>query len=211
MEVSIHITDPRPTELSESQQHYSMASVERSPVQRASLLLVFIGLCMLFLSACDVPNGDGSYTSVDDPGMSLTTSSNNQSSGSTDYRSLARQDAMDAGISADIYERQINQESGFNPNAVSSAGAIGIAQIMPSTASGWGVNPWSAADSLRVAADHMRWYYAHYGNDYAKALAAYNAGTGSVDNAVYWYGASWEQHVPTETQGYISAICGTEC
>lgn len=150
---------------------------------------------MLLLSACNVPNGDGSYTSID-----------NQSSGSTDYRMLARQDAMNAGISADLYERQINQESGFNPNAVSSAGAIGISQIMPDTAKGWGVDPWNPQASLQVAAQHMAWYYNHYGYDYAKALAAYNAGTGTVDNAVYCYGTSWEQHVPAETQGYISAI-----
>jgi soluble lytic murein transglycosylase-like protein len=52
-----------------------------------------------------------------------------------DYHKLARQDATNAGINPDLFERQINQESGFNPDAVSPAGAIGISQIMPSTAS----------------------------------------------------------------------------
>ena len=48
-----------------------------------------------------------------------------------DLHSLARQDATDNGISADLFERQINQESGFNPDAISPAGAIGISQFMP--------------------------------------------------------------------------------
>lgn len=161
-------------------------------MQRISLLLLLIGVCignMLFFSACDTQAGMG----ID------------QSSGS-DYRSMARQDAIDAGIDPNLYVRQINQESGFDPSAVSSAGAVGIAQIIPSTAESWNVDPYNPVDSLRVAAQHMAGYYTHYGYDYAKALAAYNAGPGAVDNAVSCYGANWEQDLPSETQGYISAI-----
>ena len=159
-------------------------------MQRISLFLLFIGICMLVLSACDAQTGMG----ID------------QSSGS-DYRSMAYQDAVDAGIDPNLYVRQINQESGFDPSAISSAGAQGIAQIMPDTANAWNVDPWNASDALRVAAQHMAGYYTHYGYDYAKALAAYNAGPGTVDSAVC-YGAYWEQHVPEETRGYISAIMG---
>src|SRR4249920_847941 len=50
------------------------------------------------------------------------------------FVTLAGQDAASAGISPDIFVRQINQESGFNPSAVSPAGAIGIAQFEPATA-----------------------------------------------------------------------------
>src|SRR5207302_10286331 len=46
---------------------------------------------------------------------------------------LARQDAQNVGLSPDVFVRQINQESGFNPSAISPAGAIGIAQFEPST------------------------------------------------------------------------------
>lgn len=160
-------------------------------MQRILLLLLFIGVCMLFFSACDAQAGMG----ID------------QASGS-DYRSMARQDAIDAGIDPNLYVRQINQESGFDPNAVSSAGAIGIAQIIPSTAASWNVDPYNPVESLRVAAQHMAGYYTQYGYDYAKALAAYNAGPGAVDNAVSCYGTYWEQHVPSETVGYIHAIMG---
>ena len=49
----------------------------------------------------------------------------------TDYRAVAVRAAQRAGINPAIFLRQINQESGFNPNARSSAGAVGIAQIVP--------------------------------------------------------------------------------
>ena len=146
---------------------------------------------MLVLSACDAQTGMYS----------------DQSSGSN-YRSMAYQDAVDAGIDPNLYVRQINQESGFDPNAVSPAGAQGIAQIIPSTAASWNVDPYNPVDSLRVAAQHMAGYYTQYGYDYAKALAAYNAGPGAVDNAVYCHGVYWKQYMPSETVGYINAIMG---
>lgn len=160
-------------------------------MQRISLFLLFIGICMLVLSACNAQ----------------TRMNIDQSSGS-DYRSMAYQDAVDAGIDPNLYVRQINQESGFDPSAISSAGAQGIAQIMPDTANAWNVDPWNASDALRVAAQHMAEYYTHYGYDYAKALAAYNAGPGAVDNAVYCHGIYWKQYMPSETVGYINAIMG---
>lgn len=170
-------------------------------MQRISLLLLFIGLCMLSLSACDVPNGDGTYTSIDQP----SSQSNNQSSG-TDYRSIAYQDAVNAGINPDLYVRQINMESGFNPNVVSSAGAIGIAQIMKSTADEWHVNPWDPVASLNVAAQHMAWYQNTYGG-FDKALAAYNGGVGrlvwSEQNCAYWLNCEWP-----ETVHYVKTIMG---
>lgn len=124
-----------------------------------------------------------------------------------DYHALARQDAQDHGISADLYERQINQESGFNPNAVSPAGAIGIAQIMPATAQSWGVDPWNPVQSLNVAADHMAWYQSHYGS-FDKALACYNAGTAALETAMARYGSNWRIGLPAETQNYIRDIMG---
>src|SRR6266478_3290152 len=69
----------------------------------------------------------------------------------SDYRSMAYNDAVNAGIPAQLFVNQINQESGFNPSIVSSEGAIGVAQIMPDTAKSWGVDPWNPVDSLRVA------------------------------------------------------------
>jgi Transglycosylase SLT domain len=125
------------------------------------------------------------------------------------YIAIAQQDAIDAGISPDYFVRQINQESGFNPNAVSPAGAVGIAQFLPSTAAGLGINPWDPKQALSGAAQFMAGYARNYGGDYAKALAAYNAGSGTVQYAVNACGAAnWMNCLPGETRNYISVIMG---
>jgi soluble lytic murein transglycosylase-like protein len=124
------------------------------------------------------------------------------------YHQVARQDAIDNHIDPDLFERQINQESGFNPNAQSVMGAIGIAQIMPSTAKGWNVNPWNATDSLSAAAKAMAWYQNQYNGDYSKALSAYNYGYVRTNIALSNCGDNWKGCVPVETRNYISAVMG---
>lgn len=125
-----------------------------------------------------------------------------------DYREVARQKALKYGLLPEVFERQIQAESGFNPKAVSSAGALGIAQIMPSTAKGWGVDPRDPVAALEAAAKNMAGYVRTYGgfstNDpykvraaYEKALQAYNAGPGSVG-----------KYMPSETKNYIQKVVG---
>ncbi len=124
------------------------------------------------------------------------------------YVAMARQDAIAAGIPPDYFVRQIYAESGFNPGATSPAGAVGIAQFEPSTAAGLGINPYDPAQALSGAARLMASYAIQYNGDYAKALAAYNAGSGNVDSAVSNCGAGWKNCVPAETQNYIYKIMG---
>jgi hypothetical protein len=111
---------------------------------------------------------------------------------SIDYRAIARQKAIKYKLLPDVFERQIDTESGFNPKALSSAGARGIAQIMPETAKGWGVNPDDPIAALDAAAKNMAGYINTHGglttNDpvkmragYEKGLRAYNAGPGAVE------------------------------
>jgi len=94
------------------------------------------------------------------------------------------------------------QESAFDPRALSVAGAVGIAQFMPSTADAAGVNPFDPFDAIPGAAALLASYvrrYASYPSPYAAALAAYNAGPGAVDayNGVPPY---------AETREYIDDI-----
>jgi soluble lytic murein transglycosylase-like protein len=114
----------------------------------------------------------------------------------------ARQAAIEAGIDPDIFARQIEQESGFNPNAKSPAGALGIAQFMPGTAKGLGVDPMDPQAALRAAAKLDKSYLDDYGGDWRLALAAYNAGPGNVAK----YGG-----VPpfAETQHYVATVYGS--
>lgn len=124
------------------------------------------------------------------------------------YVAIARQDAINAGIPPDYFVRQIYSESGFDPNASSPAGAVGIAQFEPGTAAGLGINPYDPVQALSGAARLMASYAIQYNGDYAKALAAYNAGGGNVDYAVRTCGAGWLNCVPAETRNYIFKIMG---
>jgi Transglycosylase SLT domain len=125
-----------------------------------------------------------------------------------DYQAIARQFASAAGLDPSIFVNQIQRESGFNPRATSPAGAQGIAQFMPGTAASMGVNPWDVNSALQGAATLDKQNLKKYGGDYQKALAAYNAGGGTVDSAVAHYGTNWLAHMPSETQQYVSTILG---
>jgi hypothetical protein len=124
------------------------------------------------------------------------------------YVAIAQQDAAAVGIPPVYFVRQIQQESGFNPNAVSPAGAVGIAQFLPGTAAGLGINPWDPIQALNGAAKLMANYARQYGGDYAKALAAYNGGSGTVRYAVNNCGANWLNCLSGETRHYIYVIMG---
>ncbi len=124
------------------------------------------------------------------------------------FVALARVDALNAGIPPDYFVRQINQESGFNPTAVSWAGAVGIAQFMPGTAATIGVDPWNPTQAMQGAARLMASYENQYGGNYTMALAAYNGGTGTVQYAVTSCGANWRNCLPPETQNYLNIILG---
>jgi len=114
---------------------------------------------------------------------------------------------------ADIFARQMALESGnFDPDViagrkVSSAGAQGIAQLMPSSYPN--VNRLDPIASLNAAAGTMRDNLRLYNGDMRKALAAYNAGAATVNSLVSRLGADWEQGLPQETRRYLQALLGS--
>ena len=101
-----------------------------------------------------------------------------------DLRSYAWGAASRQGIDPVLFLRQITAESDFNPNAVSKAGAVGIAQIMPALHPA--VDPTDPYASLDYAARLMRGYINHYG-DWRRALIAYNAGPGRLEPGNRYY------------------------
>ena len=121
---------------------------------------------------------------------------------------MARADAEEYGISPDLYQRQIQQESHFDPNAVSWVGAVGIAQFMPATAASLGFDPSDPVAALKGGARLMSSLSDSFGGDYAKALAAYNAGSGAVDVAVSNCGASWLSCMDPQAEAYVYIIMG---
>lgn len=130
-----------------------------------------------------------------------------------DYRAIARADAVAAGIDPDYFERQINQESGFDPNAYNPSGATGIAQIIPR----WhpDVDPTDPVASLAYAANLVAAYLEQFG-DYARAFAAYNWGPGNVGGYTKPDGTHvppWDgsrDALPAETQHYLDVILGSD-
>ncbi len=104
------------------------------------------------------------------------------------------------GIDPALLAGLVKQESGFNPNAGSPAGARGLTQLMPGTAAGLGVsNVLDPAQSLDGGAKYLRQQLDAFGGDVTRALAAYNAGPGAVQR----YGG-----VPpyAETQNYVRIV-----
>lgn len=123
-----------------------------------------------------------------------------------DYRGMAVEAANKYGLDPNIFLAQVEQESGFNPNAVSHVGAQGLTQIMPATAAqpGFGVAPFEGdvfdpAANLDFGARYMKAMVDRYDGDYERGLAAYNAGAGTVDKA---------GGIPNieETQNYVRTI-----
>ena len=127
-------------------------------------------------------------------GTSLT------ATGSVPYEQQIDAAAQKYGIDPAILKGLIKQESGFNPNAGSSAGAQGLTQLMPGTASSLGVTDLhDPAQSIDGGAHYLKMQLDRFGGDYSKALAAYNAGPGAVQR----YGG-----VPpySETQNYVKNV-----
>ena len=117
------------------------------------------------------------------------------------YLSMARDAARRYGVPEDLFLKLVQQESGWNPNALSHAGAIGLAQLMPGTARVLRVDPHNPYENLDGGARYLSQQYRTF-KSWRLALAAYNAGP----DAVRKYGG-----VPPykETKNYVKIIWGS--
>ncbi len=113
------------------------------------------------------------------------------------------QDAANTyGVDIRLLKAVAKQESNFNPTAVSPAGAVGVMQLMPSTAAGLGVsNSYNPQENIMGGAKYLSQLLATFQGDVPLSLAAYNAGTGNVRK----YGG-----IPPfqETQNYVQNVLG---
>ena len=116
------------------------------------------------------------------------------------FAPILRDAAQRWNVSAKLLAAQLYAESGFNPFAVSEAGARGIAQFMPATARAFGLeNPFDPAQAIHAQARFMRDLLRRFGS-VPLALAAYNAGPGAVSACGCMPYA--------ETRGYVARIIG---
>ena len=142
----------------------------------------------------------GGYSQV--PAATLTPVASATATDSSSYDGLIEQAATRYGLDPAILHGLIQQESGFDPGATSSAGAEGLTQLMPGTASSMGITePLNPAQSIEGGARYLSQLMSQFGGNVTDALAAYNAGPGAVQQ----YGG-----VPpySETQSYVSKVLG---
>lgn len=116
------------------------------------------------------------------------------------YKPMAEAAARKYGVPVNLFNRLVQQESGWNPRAKSSAGAYGLAQLMPATARQLGVNRKDPRQNLEGGARYLAQMHRKFGS-WRLALAAYNAGPEAVAkyNGVPPY---------KETQNYVRKILG---
>jgi soluble lytic murein transglycosylase-like protein len=165
-------------------------STQTSPTDFASALQA--------ATTADVASATGAYEGA---GQSALQGAAGAEAGGQ-YESLVDQAAERNGLDPAVLHGLIQQESGFDANASSSAGASGLTQLMPGTASSLGVaNPTNPAESIEGGARYLGQLMSQFGGNTEDALAANNAGPGAVQE----YGG-----IPpySETQSYVSKVLG---
>jgi hypothetical protein len=121
----------------------------------------------------------------------------------SDFCPVIEQEARKNSLPIGFFTRLIWQESRFDPDAISPAGAQGVAQFMPGTASSRGLlNPFEPTEALRESASYLHELLQSFGN-LGLAAAAYNAGPGRL---AHWLTGQGE--LPSETVDYVFAVTG---
>jgi len=118
----------------------------------------------------------------------------------TDIKSLINQSAHKYGVDPKLVSAVAQTESNYTPNAVSDAGAVGVMQLMPDTASSLGVtNIYDPRDNIEGGVKYIKQLLNTFDGDVSKAVAAYNAGPQAVKNY---------NGVPpyAETQNYVKKV-----
>ncbi|WP_281718893.1 lytic transglycosylase domain-containing protein [Pandoraea apista] len=117
------------------------------------------------------------------------------------FDALVQRAAEVASVDAALLHAIIDVESGYDPQAVSGRGAIGLMQVLPRTGERFGVRRLEdPAENVRAGASYIRWLFSRFDGDLPLVLAAYNAGEG----AVLRYG----RQIPPfpETQSYVRKV-----
>jgi soluble lytic murein transglycosylase-like protein len=113
-----------------------------------------------------------------------------------DYTDQIRNTAAAYGVDPALALAVAQQESGFDPQARSSAGALGLFQLMPGTAADLGVDPSNPTENIEGGVRYLKQMLDRFGGDVSRALWAYNAGPGNAAAGV----------MPAETEQYIPAV-----
>jgi soluble lytic murein transglycosylase-like protein len=99
-----------------------------------------------------------------------------------------QQSSKNFGVPVVLIEAVIKEESHFHINAISNKGAIGLMQLMPTTATMLGVNPYNPIQNIIGGTEYLRYCLDSFNWNYVKALACYNAGPRNAANGFVPYG-----------------------
>ena len=126
---------------------------------------------LMDIPSCVIPQDTDSFDSV----------YSDISTGDEDLDTIFEEVSKEYGVNVNLLKAVAQAESGFDSQAVSSAGAMGIMQLMPATAESLGVeDPYDARQNITGGAKMLGYLLADYNGDVTLALAAYNAGSGAV-------------------------------
>jgi soluble lytic murein transglycosylase-like protein len=159
--------------------HYT--NVRPRGVAKARMLFSYVETCF----ACGAA-----------PGVNFGSIRLNTSSYASEIHSAANQ----FGVEEAVVRAIIHAESAYRSNAVSRAGAQGLMQLIPATASRFGVSdPFDPGQNIRGGVQYLAWLMKRYSSDLSLVAAAYNAGEGAVDR---------NGGVPpySETQRYVQRV-----
>ncbi len=123
------------------------------------------------------------------------------------YEPKVREAAQRYGVPEHILVAMIAAESKFDPYAINHAsGASGIAQLMPDTAVELGVDPFDPEAAIDAGARYLSQLIDHFNNDLRAAVAAYNAGPGTVAKIYGFNRGDWQDKLLEETKTYLEKV-----
>ena len=120
------------------------------------------------------------------------------------YDDIIQEMSKKYGVPANLIKGIIHQESHFNPNARSGVGAMGLMQLMPTTAKRWGVkNPFDVRQNIEGGTRNLKMLMNMFGNDYDRIIGGYNAGEGNAKTGKMWRFRETRKYIP-KVRGYMS-------
>lgn len=193
----------KPDEISKVMQVYMLQNINKNSSTESSMYFELILQSMMDKLGGSTSGGIGEDIFS---GGNVTEPNSSKSMGEGDIQEAISEAAKKYGVEREFIEAVIKQESSFNPNAVSKAGALGLMQLMPSTAKSLGVNnPLDVMENIDGGTRYLRSLMTTFKGNKELALAAYNGGIGrmqrlGVDNT------SEISMMPSETVKYVDKV-----